>query len=94
MFSTESTPPVNFSQITGFEILKYEDQLMLLREMNIDLDENCELEKRIKLQTDEHWGYVDKLQSLKLKDLEAFLFHNNYTALARGFDCKVLNLLL
>lgn len=46
--------------------------------MNYHFDENSPEEKQIKQQTDEQWNYIDKLKSLKKKELKAFLKLNGY----------------
>lgn len=72
IFESEKFPK-HLKDIENFYLIGYDDQLKIARKMNIHLELDSDIEKKIKCQTDEMFGYVTTMESFKKNDLEDFL---------------------
>lgn len=68
--------PSHWKEIEDFFLVKYEDQLKVAELMNCCLDISSDVEKDIKAQSDEFFGFLEKLKKFKTKDMQMFLREN------------------
>lgn len=82
--------PQFLKDIGNLYLIKYADQVRIIKNIGLPYDPNCDLEIEVKAQNDELFAFKETIQTFKKKQLKEFFYHNSYPT-PRGQQLTVIS---